>query len=82
MCGLIASFAEYERNIICERTIAGLAAAKRRGAVLGRPKKRNDEQIIELHKQGLSYREIASKLSISAMTVSRALNATVTKNPL
>ena len=38
MFQIIASFAEFERNIIRERTMAGLAAAKTRGRVGGRPK--------------------------------------------
>lgn len=72
---LIALFSEYERNVIRERTLAGLAVARKRGKTLGRPKKRNDAQIIELHKQGLTCRAIANKLDTSAMTVSRALKA-------
>ncbi len=38
MFHIFAAFAEFERNIIRERTIAGLAAAKARGVVTGRPK--------------------------------------------
>lgn len=75
LTSLIASFAEYERNIIRERTLAGLAVARKRGKTLGRPKKRNDAQIIELYKQGLTCRAIANKLDTSAMTVSRAIKS-------
>src|SRR5699024_344789 len=38
MFGMLAVFAEFERDIIRERTQAGLKAAKRRGKVGGRPK--------------------------------------------
>ena len=37
---IMAAFAEFERDIIRERTVAGLAAAKGRGVVLGRPSPR------------------------------------------
>ena len=36
MFQIIASFAEFERNVLRERTLAGLAAAKARGRVGGR----------------------------------------------
>ena len=36
---LFAAFAEFERNIIRERTMAGLAAARARGRIGGRPRK-------------------------------------------
>lgn len=38
MFHVFAAFAEFERNIIRERTMAGLAAARARGRVGGRPK--------------------------------------------
>ena len=34
---ILAAVSEFERNLIRERTKAGLAAARKRGAVLGRP---------------------------------------------
>lgn len=37
--GQLAVFAEYERNLISERTKAGMAAAKARGIHVGRPRK-------------------------------------------
>ena len=41
---LMGAFAEFERNLISERTKAGMAAAKARGAKIGRPKKPTPEQ--------------------------------------
>jgi DNA invertase Pin-like site-specific DNA recombinase len=38
MFQIIAAFAEFERNVIRERTMAGLAAARSRGRTGGRPR--------------------------------------------
>ena len=70
---LLCSFAAYERNLIVERTNAGLAAAKARGKVLGRKKTRDDVAIMQLKEKGLSCRAIAKQLRINPSTVSRAL---------
>ena len=42
--GMMAVFAQFERAIIVERVNAGLAAAKRRGVRLGRPRKVNEHR--------------------------------------
>jgi len=73
---LTSAFAEFERSIIAERTRAGIAAAKRRGAVLGRPRARVDaDALLDLKKQGMSVREIARTLKIGSSTVQRRLTA-------
>lgn len=41
MLQILGAFAEFEREIIRERTIAGLERAKAQGKKLGRPKKKN-----------------------------------------
>ena len=41
---IFAALAEFEREIISERTKAGLIAARARGRIGGRPKKLNEEQ--------------------------------------
>jgi len=38
MMGIMATFAEFERNIIRERTMAGLDRARAQGKTLGRPR--------------------------------------------
>jgi len=81
LTSLIASFAEYERNIIRERTIAGLAVAKKRGKIFGRPKRRDDIAIAELRTQGLSIQQIANRLQTSKGSVQASL-AAHTKNVL
>lgn len=71
---MLAGLAEFEKDLIRERTISGLAAAKARGKKLGRPKGFNPSDTIAPHvlsmvADGLPYRSIAEKLSISKTTV-------------
>jgi DNA invertase Pin-like site-specific DNA recombinase len=71
---LTSAFAEFERNLIIERTKAGIAAAKRRNVHCGRPKIRlDDEHLRELRAEGMSMKKIAETLGIGASTVQRRL---------
>lgn len=45
---VFAAMAEFERNLIIERTAAGLKAARARGRVGGRPAKLSDKQVREI----------------------------------
>lgn len=64
--GISAVFAEFERDMIIERTRAGIAAARARGKVLGRRRHPiPTERIVALHDFGLSTRQIAKTLSVS-----------------
>jgi putative DNA-invertase from lambdoid prophage Rac len=70
MTNLLGSFAEYERELIKERTVAGIRAAKAAGKVVGRPKRVFDRsEVVRLRDEaGLSWRSIAKQLGIPAMT--------------
>lgn len=73
------AFAELERNLISERTKAGMAAAKRRGVKLGRPRKLSGEQIIWARDQLTknpppTITSLAKKLGVSPKTLSRSLS--------
>lgn len=60
---VIASFAEFERELIVERTRAGLDHARSRGVVFGRPRDRALEaRVVELRESGLSLRAIAERV--------------------
>src|SRR5262249_1969340 len=43
---IMAAFAELERHLIHERTLAGLAAARAQGRIGGRPRKLTDDTLI------------------------------------
>ena len=71
---VLASISEFERELIAERTRAGIAAARRRGSRFGRPKALSDcalDRLRRLHRLGRSQREIAEALNASKSTVSR-----------
>ena len=74
---LMGAFAEFERNIIRKRQAEGIAKAKARGVYRGRKKTVDDAKIIDLKQQGKRVSEIATALSVSRMTVYRALDAVV-----
>ena len=58
---LLGSFAEFEREMIRERTRIGLDAARSRGVRLGRPRKLNNEQRHEVVEMVSSGRKIAAE---------------------
>jgi DNA invertase Pin-like site-specific DNA recombinase len=71
---LTSAFAEFERSLIAERTKAGIAAARRRGAVLGRPRADvDDNELLKLRSSGKSVRDIAKVLGVGSSTVQRRL---------
>ncbi len=73
---VLGAIAEFERDLIRERTAAGVAAARRRGRHPGRPRalsKRNRERALRLRRAGKSLREIARMLGVGHSTVAREL---------
>lgn len=79
---IVCCFAEMERNVIIERTRAGLAAAKKRGKQGGRPKGLSDEAkkkailAAELYKQyeidpQYSINELCDMIGVSKATFYR-----------
>jgi DNA invertase Pin-like site-specific DNA recombinase len=82
MFGIMASLAEFERELIRERVRAGLDAARARGKRLGRPRCEVDTtRIAELRAQGRSWRAIAGEIGIPAGTA-RAVYQRLAKNVL
>ena len=76
MAGLLAVFAEFEREILRERVRAGLAHARQNGKRLGRPLTAalHADQVRKLYRAGISKSEIARRLNIGRTSVRRILN--------
>lgn len=67
---LISAIAQLERDLIAERVKNGLAAAKARGAQIGRKRTRNSALIESLLEAGFSFRTIARLAKVSHGSVS------------
>ena len=77
MAGLLAVFAQFEREILRERVRAGLAHARQNGKRLGRPQTAalRTSQVRKLYRAGVSKAEIARRLQIGRTSVRRILAA-------
>ncbi len=72
---VISAFAEFERDCIRERVLAGMRNARARGKRIGRPAVVVDAfRICQLRAEGASWREIADKLRVRVTTARRAFS--------
>lgn len=86
---ILAVMAEFERSLIVERTMAGLAAARARGKVLGRPSPKmvgvNREAVVKkwlTENEGESYAKLGEMLGgVSAATAWRVARRIMPKKP-
>lgn len=72
---VINAVAEFERDLLIERTNAGLARAKEQGRVLGRPSRLSVEQkrvVCEKLGEGASISALAREFAVSRLTIQRA----------
>jgi putative DNA-invertase from lambdoid prophage Rac len=77
LAGMLAVFAEFEREILRERVKAGIAQARKRGQRHGRPPTvaHHADTIRQLSATGLSKSAIARRLGMSRASVRRFLSA-------
>jgi putative DNA-invertase from lambdoid prophage Rac len=79
MAGMLAVFAEFERDILRERVKAGIAHAREQGKPHGRPATASlkNEEIRKLYKKGkgLNKSQISRKLKVGRSSVIRALES-------
>ena len=84
LAGLLAVFAEFEREILRERVKAGIAHARQEGGPHGRPPtaRRQARRVKRLYARGVSKAEIARRLRIGRTSVRRILTEqTAVKRP-
>ena len=75
---MLGVFAEFEREIIRERIIAGQQRARAQGKRIGRKSvidKSLQAQAVRLKSNGLSLRKIGELLNVSAATALKAIAA-------
>lgn len=79
---IMASLAQMERELIIERTKAGLEAAKKMGRVGGRKRKMTDSKLASAKKllgNGVPPKDVAADLGISIPTLYRWIPANKNK---
>lgn len=77
MFHLLGVFAQFERDLIAERTQAGVDRAKERGVKFGAPPKITPEREAEIEKliaDGWTIREIAEKYEVAVATIRNRFN--------
>jgi DNA invertase Pin-like site-specific DNA recombinase len=76
---VMGALAEFERSLISERTKAGVAAARARASILGRPAKLSVSQVqaaaLEILESRRSLRAVAEDYAVSPSTLKRAIRA-------
>lgn len=82
MFGMLAVFAEFERDIIQQRTKAGLDAARKRGRIGGRPTidEKVKKRVRTLFEAGESASDIAKEYKIGRATVYKIIKESAEKN--
>jgi len=82
---LFGALAQFEREIIRDRTVAGLTAARARGRVGGRRSKLTTEQVRQARRmydaRELTIEQIGDVLGVSRTSIYRALGKTATAAP-
>lgn len=75
---VLNAVAEFERDLLIERTQAGIARAKAEGKAIGRPTALSKQQQAEVRRQlnkGASVASLAKRYGTSRQTIMRVRNA-------
>jgi DNA invertase Pin-like site-specific DNA recombinase len=76
---VMGAIGQFERSLISERTTAGLAAARQRGRVGGRPRAMTEQDIVAakamLRSNELTAAEVANQIGVSVSTLYRWIPA-------
>jgi putative DNA-invertase from lambdoid prophage Rac len=80
---ILASVAEFERELIRERVRAGIKSARHKGKKLGRKRVVFDRsKALEMHQAGASMREIATAMQVGKGTIQRLLDQKPTQSAM
>ncbi|WP_392353759.1 recombinase family protein [Brevundimonas sp. LF-1] len=72
--GVIAAVSEFERDLLIERTQAGLSRAKAQGRSLGRPaalSNRQQAEVLKLRSEGVSLGALSAQFGVSRAAIQR-----------
>lgn len=77
MAGMVAVFAEFEREVLRERVRSGIAQARKEGRTHGRPRTASlrADEVRRLKAERVNHSEIARRLGIGRTSVRRILTA-------
>lgn len=79
MLTMLSALSQFERDLIAERTIDGMKAARARGRCGGRPRLGTDKDrkqaLAMYHANAMTNKEIAEKFGVSLRTLSRWIEA-------
>lgn len=81
---VINAVAEFERDLLIERTQAGLRRAKAKGKKLGRPPRlaaSKRKAVLDLLNEGASVSSVARKFNASRQTIMRVRDAIPREEP-
>ncbi|KVL89531.1 recombinase family protein [Burkholderia stagnalis] len=81
---VLNAVAEFERDLLIERTHAGIARAKAEGKVMGRPSaltKQQQHDVLQLLSEGASVAGLSKRYGTSRQTIMRIRNATQNRTP-
>lgn len=74
---IVGAFAEFERELIRERTLVGIEAAKRRGVIIGRPRGMSAEDEAEAVRQWRTGKvtkiSLARRYNVHISSIKRAI---------
>jgi site-specific DNA recombinase len=71
---ILGAFAEFEASVTKERVLSGLASARSKGIILGRPMKKGHSVVKKMRDEGKTVKEIALHTGLSVKTVYKTLS--------
>jgi DNA invertase Pin-like site-specific DNA recombinase len=80
MVSMLGAIAQFERELINARVVAGIENARRKGVKFGRPKTVREDEIHHFHRKGLSLAGIAKRVGCSKSAVHKVIKQASSTN--